>query len=664
MKFIKVIIPTPLKKSFDYLPPQNAAPQDICIGSRVLVPFGSREVVGIVWGYSSSSNVPANKLKKIKNIIDSQPIITTPIIALCKKAANYYHHSIGEVVTTGFPAPLKKGKPFEFESKNLCQPFSCNEAEHILTPEQKTATEVIVNSLNSFSVFLLEGVTGSGKTEVYLQTIAKALEKGLSALVLVPEISLTPQTIKRFEKKFTNGIVSYHSRMTPKAKTTSWHNSFHNKARIVIGTRSAIFMPMPKLGIIILDEEHDPSFKQQTGFRYHARDLAVLRSQIENIPIVLGSATPSFESVYNVNTKKYNHLVLPNRVGNAKLPTVGILDVRHNKLKGGLSAQLLKSIEEHLTNKGQVLLFLNRRGYSPRYMCFSCGWIASCNRCDVPLTYHRNSKKLSCHHCDRNQMLFGSCPKCSHKELFPIGIGTERLEETLTEHFPDINITRIDSDTTKTKGSLEKFLDKINSGETQILIGTQLLAKGHHFPNLTLVALIDVDGGLYSTDFRAIERMGQLITQVCGRAGREKRKGQVILQTHNPEHPILHKILQQNYPEFTEFSLEQRKKALLPPFSFMALIRAQSTNQEKAKNFLIKIRELGESFRIKEIQAMGPVPAPMEKKLGSYGFQLLIQSHNRKSLQNHLRKLSDKAPSLPDANRLRWSIDVDPIEFT
>jgi primosomal protein N' (replication factor Y) len=531
-----------------------------------------------------------------------------------------------------------------------------------LSTEQQTAVEQII-ATSGFKTFLLKGITGSGKTEVYLHIIDHHLKQDKQALVLVPEIGLTPQTISRFQRRFPVCIAAFHSRLTPAERLQSWLKAQSGEARIIIGTRSCIFTPAKNLGVIILDEEHDASFKQQSGFRYSARDLSVLRGQLEDVPVVLGTATPSLETLYNTKIHRFELLSLPFRAGSAKPPIFHTVDIRGQYLEEGLSNQLLHAIKKHLDNNNQALLFLNRRGYAPVLLCHECGWSACCHRCDAKLTLHRSPPRLVCHHCKSTMHVPTQCDDCQSTALYDLGLGTEKIESALQKHFPNTEIIRIDRDTIKHKTAMQNMLEKIKSGSNQILIGTQMLAKGHHFPNVTLVGILDVDNGFYSSDFRAIESTGQLITQVAGRAGRAEKMGEVFLQTHQPEHPLLRTLIEKGYDDFSNDLLTERESSGWPPFSYLTLFRAESTYKEKPLKFLHKVKSMGQKFAQKDIQILGPIAAPMQKKAGHFRSLLLVQATNRKILQTWLGNFIPNIDTLKSSKAVRWSIDVDPIDM-
>jgi primosomal protein N' (replication factor Y) len=541
--------------------------------------------------------------------------------------------------------PLVKGSPIE-----------CN-------PEQAAAVAEVCAGLNRFGVFLLEGVTGSGKTEVYMQIIRKVLERGRQVLVLLPEITLTPQLENRFRQRFSVNIEVSHSKLTDAQRQTAWLSMQQGAGSILLGTRSALFTPLPRLGLIILDEEHDTSFKQQEGFRFSARDIAVMRAKLANIPVLLGSATPSLESLYNAQTGRYRLLQLPNRAGNASAPSVRLLDIRNKALHEGISEPLLAEIRQALDKNEQVLLFLNRRGFAPRLICHGCGWVARCTYCDANLVIHFREQKLRCHHCAGEQPVVKTCPSCTGSTLTPLGLGTERVEKILPELFPDKTVIRLDRDTTQRKGSLENYLRLINEGQADIILGTQMLAKGHHFPNVTLVAILDTDSGLYSIDFHAAEKLAQMIVQVIGRAGRADKPGTVILQTRHPGHPLLTTLIREGYNGFAGQALDERKAAALPPFSHQALLRVQANDAFRPKAFLEEVKRLAGRMQASGTLVLGPVAAPMAKRAGLYRYQLLLQNTDRQVLQRLLDRLLPEIDKIKKEKNLRWSLDVDPVDL-
>ncbi|MEQ1544818.1 primosomal protein N' [Methyloglobulus sp.] len=747
---LRVAIAVPLYRLFDYLAPSNIDVTILAPGIRLEVPFGTSKKIAYLIETSNDSEIAPEKLKPIERILDDKPLLSTKDIRLLHWASRYYHHPLGEVFSTAFPATLRKGKEASLQlpepaytlsetgiktlaeqlkrspnqqkvlvhfqhlhpnwltktelthwDKN-CQPaVKALLAKALLTQtasnampqkntdgntlitkprtikaihddvsnlqlntEQQEAINAVLVSLGKFAVFLLEGITGSGKTEVYIQIIRSVLERGQQVLVLVPEINLTPQLEERFRQRFSVVMTLSHSNLTDKQRHTAWLNMQQGESAILLGTRSALFTPLKKPGLIILDEEHDASFKQQEGFRFSARDVAIMRGKLLNIPVLLGSATPSLESLHNANQQRYQHLILSQRAGNAVEPTLYLLDIRNKKLHHGLYEGLINELRKVLSNGEQVLIFLNRRGFAPTLICHGCGWVARCRHCDANMVIHNYENLLRCHHCGREQRLLPNCPACKTGELMPLGLGTERIEEALRELFPDKTLVRLDRDTTQRKGSLERYLAQINEGKADIILGTQMLAKGHHFPNVTLVAIVDVDSGLFSIDYHATERLAQLIVQVSGRAGRAEKPGKVILQTRHPDHALLNTLIREGYRSFTHIALAERKQALLPPFSYHALIRAQAGNPNLPLAFLQAAAALTKTYKAAHgIQILGPVPAPMEKRAGLYRYQLLFQSNKRTDLQKLLAELITNIDNIKHAKKIRWSLDVDPVDL-
>ena len=728
--YFRIAIPTPLRRHFDYLAPANLREKTPQIGVRVKVPFGRQTLVGILLEVVYETDVPAQKLKPVIEVLDEQPVFDAELLQLLKWCSLYYHHPIGEVMQNALPVKLRQGAVTHIKGIRrwqltpegaLVEPQSLKRAakqialladlkqsssglldsqlseQHVgwrpvmkrlqekgwvksveenalpmakpvhsapvLNKDQSHAINRVLEQSDHFHAYVLEGVTGSGKTEVYLQIIEEMIKQGNQALVLVPEIGLTPQLLDRFLQRLDGRIAIMHSGLNDEERLQAWLNTQAGLADVIIGTRSAVFSPLLRPGIIIIDEEHDLSFKQQDGFRYSARDLAVKRARDLDIPIVLGSATPSLETLYNAQQNRYETLLLPERAGNAKPPMINLLDVRSQKMEHGISAQLLHKMREHLERDSQVLLFLNRRGFAPVLMCHECGWHALCPRCDAHMTLHQSNSQLRCHHCGTEQYKPSSCPKCKSEDLLQMGFGTERIEHALTELFPQYQVIRIDRDSTRRKGSMQKLLSEINNGKRQILIGTQMLAKGHHFPNVTLVAMLNADHGLYSSDFRASERMGQLILQVAGRAGREEKEGEVLIQTHHPDHPLFKPLLHHDYPGFAKSLIEERQQTELPPFTHLALIRAEAVDQKSPMVFLEQARLLLEQSNHGEIILMGPFPALMERRAGRYRAQLLIQANNRKQLQSLFALSINPIENDKMAKKVRWSIDIDPMDL-
>ncbi|MCF6776610.1 primosomal protein N' [Thiotrichales bacterium 19X7-9] len=539
--------------------------------------------------------------------------------------------------------------------KQVIPNFTPNEA-------QLTAIDKIKNKLGQYHTFLLDGVTGSGKTEVYLQVIDTILKADQQVLILVPEIGLTNQLVKRFESRFDLPVITYHSYLSDKVRLNNWVLVKENQAKIIIGTRSAVFLPFANIGAIFVDEEHDPSYKQQSQLRYHGRDIAILRAKFLKIPIVLGSATPSLESLHNANEKKFTKLTLSKRAGDAQAITPFVIDMRHNAVHCGLSQQLIDQIKNHLDAKNQVLLFLNRRGYAPILMCQNCGHISQCPNCDNPYTYHINPQRLCCHFCESTKAIITHCDHCKSNELHLVGQGTERIEEYLTETFPEYQIIRIDRNTTTTEKALNQSFEQINSNKAQIIIGTQMMAKGHHFPNVTLVGIINIDSGLYSHDFRALERTGQLITQVAGRAGRADKKGQVYIQTHTPDHPLLKTLLNHGYAEFAKVLIAERKLAQWPPYTNLSLIKGESTSEEFLENQMQEIKYKAQALCNSEQLIIGPFPAIRYKQQSRYRMILLLQSNTKLLMQHALANIETVLSSY-NSHKVRLTLDIDPNDL-
>ena len=530
------------------------------------------------------------------------------------------------------------------------------------TPDQQAALDTIIASGDTgYRAWLLQGITGSGKTEVYLRLAERQLRAGRRVLILVPEIGLTPQLVGRFAKRFAGiPLAVLHSGLTDTQRLEAWRRSHDGSARLVLGTRSAVFAPIPDLGMIVVDEEHDASFKQQEGgFRYSARDLALVRAQQLDIPIVLGSATPSLESLHNVTLGRFHHLSLPRRAGNAQPPTLKLIDLRAEHVHAGLSTTAATTIEKHLADQGQVLVYINRRGYAPTLACTACGWVAPCLSCDARLTVYRHAARLRCHHCGADRELPRQCPQCGYA-VKTVGQGTERIEESLAETFQGIGIARLDRDVVRRQDELEAVVSRITSGDARILVGTQMIAKGHDFPDVTLVVVLNADQGLFSTDFRAAERLAQTIVQVAGRAGRGDRRGEVLIQTEYPEHPLLRGLLEGGYEAFASAALAERESAAWPPFARLAALRASALQADWATDFLAAARRAAPKANVR---LLGPAPAAMAKRAGRFHAQLLIESSDRAALHRFLDRWVPAVEALPEVRRVRWALDVDPLEL-
>ena len=548
-------------------------------------------------------------------------------------------------------------EPTPFEWSEQC----INQANKLkLSTEQAVIVSAIQQSLNNFSCHLIDGVTGSGKTEVYLQVIEQVLMSNRQVLVLVPEIGLTPQTLSRFEQRFNVPIFLHHSGLNNKERLATWQSAHKDHAAIIIGTRSSVFTPLAKLGGIIVDEEHDSSFKQQDSFRYNGRDVAIIRAKQLDIPILLGSATPSIESLQNALAKKYHYHQLTKRAGNSSHAKISLINVSQENMTFGLSNRLIQEMTCTLARGEQVLVFLNRRGFAPAISCEQCHWIDNCQRCDRPYTLHRSQGLLICHHCSSQKRIPNQCPNCSSTQIKPMGQGTEQVEQYLTDNFDNYSTVRIDRDSTSRKGELAKRLQEVSDKKHQILIGTQMLAKGHHFPDVTLVAMLDVDGALFSYDFRAAEHMAQLLVQVAGRAGRASKPGKVLVQTNFPEHPLLQDLVNNGYQHFAQQELSQRQQHCLPPFAFQTLVRAEANYPSYPEKFLRQLNQ----FSYRQCQLIGPMPAAMEKKAGKYRYHLIIQAKTRQHLHLAMRQLLENINQNDWKNKVRWSIDIDPVDLT
>ena len=661
---LHIAVPTPLRSLFDYQLPEHISPDLLKPGMRLLVPWQRGETVGILVAMDRETTLPLEKIRPILSVLDSEPSLPSELMALGQWASDYYHHPLGDVLSHMLPGALrkkpKKEKTLTKPPSPLPVPTAKKQNPPTLSEEQKIAVEEICHHFSHFHPVVLEGVTGSGKTEVYLQCIANALAQNKQVLVLVPEIGLTPQTLQRFESRLQVPMVVMHSNLTEKTRLRHWQGAATGEARLVIGTRSAVFTPLPQLGLIIIDEAHDVSFKQQDSFRYSAHDLALMRAKQKNIPIVLGSATPSLETFLNIQKKKFHHLQLTERVGGAKPPVFELIDVRGEYLQGGLCASVIEAIQQHVKEKSQVLLFLNRRGFAPTLTCHECGWLAGCRHCDARLTLHLSPKKLMCHHCSSVYPLVSSCPQCHQASVQPLGLGTERVEETLAALFPEEKICRIDRDTTQKKGALHALLQQIHDGEHRLLLGTQMLAKGHHFPKVRLVVILNADHGFFSPDFRSSERTAQLLVQVAGRAGREDALGRVMIQTRNPTHPSLQCLLQKGYKGFAKEELMARENAQLPPFTYQALLRAEGRNPKAPLHFLEQVKAAFSPQSSFEI--LGPIPASLEKKAGFHHAQLLFQAPSRSLLQTQLKHFIGQSELLKKPRGIRWSLEMDPLD--
>lgn len=740
---LQVAVDTPLRQVFDYRPPTSAAIDDPApaVGSRVWVPFGRRQVVGLVVSHKERSEHPVDRLKRALKPIDPVPTLDAPLLRLLRWAAEYYHHPLGEALATALPRLAREGAPLRgavevwqltaagqtalaageprraprqralLESLQQAAgttgvaaatlddlspgwrdaaralrergwvergthsgadapgpPPGTAEAETPSRPAPTAAQQAALEAIAAqdpatYHAWLLHGVTGSGKTEVYLRLAERTLAAGRSVLVLVPEIGLTPQLVGRFSARFAAvPLAVLHSGLTDAARLVAWRRAHSGEARLVIGTRSAIFAPVPALGLILVDEEHDASFKQQEGgFRYSARDLALVRAQGLGIPVVLGSATPSLETLHNAATGRMTRLMLPERAAAARPPLLRLIDLRAERVHAGLATTSVSAIERHLAADGQVLVYINRRGYAPTLACTACGWVAPCTACDARMTVYRNASRLRCHHCGADRDLPRQCPTCGYA-VKTVGQGTERIEETLTETFPGVAIARLDRDVVRRSDQLEAVLDRVATGEARILVGTQMVTKGHDFPAVTLAVVLNADQGLFSTDFRAAERLAQTLVQVAGRAGRGAQAGEVLIQTEHPEHPLLRGLLEGGYEAFAARALEERRDAAWPPFARLAALRASAPASATTLAFLDAARRAA-GRAPQGLRLLGPAPAALARRADRHHAQLIVDAADRTVLHRFLDAWLPALDALPEARRVRWALDVDPLEL-
>ena len=662
MRVLRVALDVPVAKLFDYLI-DDAMPAGP--GDRVVVPFGARERVGVVIDVGDAT-VATSRLKPVTRVLADAPKLPADWLEQMRFLASYYQRPLGETVAAALPPRLRSLKPLPKRK----QPADNSEGGaahrfvtgHAPNPAQAQAIGRISAALGAFRTFLLHGITGSGKTEVYLRLIAEVLATGRQALALVPEIGLTPQLEARFREAFPEArIAVLHSALEDTARTHAWLDAARGDAQIVLGTRLAVLTPLPRLGLVVVDEEHDASFKQQEGLRYSGRDAAVQRAKLAGCPIVLGTATPSLETWFNCRAGRYELLALPERaVPGAKLPIVRTVDLRTESAEHGLAKPVLDAIRARMARGEQSLVFINRRGYAPVLSCEACGWAAGCGRCSAHLVLHSTDRRLRCHHCGAEQAIPRACPTCGNVDLRPLGRGTQRIEETLAGLFPEARIVRIDRDSARRRGALARTLEGIGRGEGDILVGTQLLAKGHDFPNLTLVSVLNADSALLSTDYRSAERLFATLAQVGGRSGRREQPGEVLVQTRYPGHPMFQALVRHDYAGFAESQLAERESAGFPPFVHEAALRAEAAKLESAMAFLRTAARLIEVPA--SVQVYDPVPHVITRRAGMERAQLVLQSASRPALQEFLREWSAALPASA-ARGVRWHLDVDPIEF-
>ncbi len=662
-----VAVDAPLPEALSYLPPESG--QNLSRGQAVKVPLGRRQTQGVV--IAACSSVPDNlNLKRILSVDEERPAIPEAYMDWLEWLSQYYIHPLGQVTDSIFP-PLKKSSSRVSRKPPLFREDTEKFPPPPLTTEQKTVLEGL-QAQQDFSVHLLHGVTGSGKTEVYLHLLEETLAKGRRGLVLVPEISLTPQLIERFSKRFPGCVAVLHSHLTPREKTTQWWSIVDQNKKILIGARSALFCPMPDLGVIVLDEEHEPSYKQDEKLKYHARDAAVVLAKRLNIPIVLGSATPSLESWNNVLNGKYQLHSMTQRVNSRALPQIEVVDLREqyrqrrdepSNLPYWLSDQLHLELQEVFARGEQAALFLNRRGVAQAAQCHGCGYSAECPNCSVALTLHGQSH-LVCHYCDYSERLAETCPDCKEFPVEPLGLGTERLEKDMAELFPDCRIARADRDEIQSREQLEKLIADVEQQRVDLLIGTQMIAKGLDFPKLNLVGLVLADIGFHWPDFRASERSFQLLTQVSGRSGRQTA-GRVVIQTYDPGHTSIIHTLKADFRSFATSELREREDLFYPPYSRMAMIRIQSANEKNGalagQRIVSRAQTLQKQFAGYQsgIQVLGPAKAPLFKLRNRYRFQIIVKCNSPAKLNPFCRQLLNGSDWLPSATKVQ--VDIDPF---
>ena len=725
-KILKIALDVPVNKFFDYI----SNDENIKIGQYVKVPFGKRTLIGICCEIAHESIVPADKLKSIDSIeseiIFDAPMLKllyfvsdyyqhpigqtimsvvpsrikkNSLTSKKKELLFKANENLTNEVIDSLPARQLRLKKVaqailkkELRQKDLNKLVSngsecvsklesmglvssevfiptirrSQKDQPVLNKEQKYVIDEIKNN-KSFKPWLIHGVTASGKTEIYMNLITEFLENSQNqALVLVPEINLTPQLEERFKNRFFDKkIVVLHSYLSDIERLDNWRQAKIGNADIVIGTRLGVFTPMPNLKIIIIDEEHDPSFKQSEGLRYHARDVAMMRAKNLNIPIILGSATPSLETWYKATNAKQNfqYLKLNSRaVDNATLPAIKTIQV-NDKTKLEVSKEVIDAIQNRIDKQEQTIVFINRRGYSPVLICSSCGWVAECERCSSRLVVHLQNKRLKCHHCGYDQKITNACIDCGNTDLFPLGTGTQKIEDVLKYHFSEAKISRVDRDTTYSKKSIEDLYLKMNNREIDIVIGTQMLAKGHDFPHVTLVVVLDADNALYSPDFRASERLFSQLMQVSGRAGRGKIKGEVLIQSVFPNHNLFESLKAHDFDSFSNQLLNERKSMGLSPFSYNAVFMVKSKNLNMAKQFIHDVTAWAKESLVSTINVLGPSRPTIERLKGFERFNLYIQASSRKDLHTMLKPWISQIRQHPLVNRVKWSVDVDPTDF-
>jgi len=651
-KFVSVALDVPINKLFDYKCPFDNAK----VGARVKVPFGRSTRVGIIVKILQNiDNSGSYKIKEIYDLLDDTPVLTPELLKTSKWAAKYYHYPLGQVLFNSITPIQRKNQPSpkkKYEQEKILKPETL-----MLNDEQLQIAKNIDKSINKYQVHFIHGVTGSGKTEIYSYLASSLLEDDAQVLILVPEINLTPQTVSRFQKYLTMKPLEYHSHLTSLQKYKVSRACRDESQLIVIGTRSSVFLPFKNLKLVVVDEEHDQSYKQNEKFRYNARDISIVRAKNFNCPVVLGSATPSFESLHNINIKKYKQYKLLNRFHKSKMPLITIVDTSVDKPDEGLSKVLRDKMKSELDKNKKIILFIGRRGFSNTVLCSECKTIVKCPKCNTIMTYHKNVERLICHQCEFSQK-FDSVKTCCEKpSLVPLGVGTQRVENKVKELFPNKKVLRIDSDNISSKKELKNFIESATNNKIDIFVGTQMIVKGHDFPNISLVGIINIDAGLYSTDFRGLEKTGQLITQVSGRAGRQKTQGNVIIQTNNPKHNLLLKILKEGYEQFSKFALKERESVNLPPYSHIAIINISAMSRFKPKSILSEIVKFKKS---KSVFVYGPSPAETFMKNNTYSYQIIVGSKSHKLLSEHITRIKLYLASID--SKIKWYIDIDPTQ--
>ena len=659
-RIVCVALDLPLPRLFDYT--VDAVTQED-VGRCIRVPFGNGEKIGVIVALADTSEHA--KLKQAGEILRALPALPADWLALTEFCSRYYQHPLGEVMALALPPQLRRGKlPAARKAKPV--PVTEQAAPQLpeLLPEQAFAIAAVAADFGRYAAFLLHGVTGSGKTEVYLRLIEQTLAQGRQALMLVPEIALTPQLESRVAARFPNALVfSAHSGMTEGARSRGFIAALDGRADIVLGTRLAVFSPLPRLGLIVVDEEHDASFKQQEGLRYSARDVAVWRAHQCAVPIVLGSATPSLETFYHAGSGRYRLLELSRRAVALEMPTVRCIDTRREKLQDGMSSALLAALEVRIARSEQSLVFLNRRGYAPVLACPACGWLSRCSRCAANLVVHLADRRLRCHHCGLEEIIPKHCPGCGNLDIHPFGRGTQRLEESLAARFPNARILRVDRDSASTPKKWQALLETIHEGRADILVGTQMLAKGHDFPRLTLVGVVGADAALFAADFRAPERLFSQLMQVGGRSGRAALPGEVLIQTEYPTHPLYQALEAHDYTRFASSQLGERRAAGFPPFVFQVLLRAEARQLDDALAFLKVAAATARELLPEGVSLYDPVPMRLYRVMALERAQLLAESMSRPALQAFLARWVSRLYLQKAPRDLRWHIDVDPLEF-